>query len=211
MYDNHVPTIAGAMRSDPVVFARGVTFVVLTIQQMIVTIPDSVADVDAKGDQSVFLFGSKRVAFAYLQAHRDQLWQGVCNAEDTASAIRTLCAIPGLGIVKSAFVCQLMGFDVGCLDTRNIQREGRNPLAYRSRKGRPGYMVKKTLAYVADTAGKAREYWDVWCADAARAYKRTSEDISAIHLDCIVPASRSFAPIAVPCCGTPEIIDDCPF
>ena len=211
MYDNHVPTIASAMRSDPVIFARGVTFVVLTIQRMIVTIPADMADVDAKGDQSVYLFGHKADAFRYLQAHRDQLWQDVCSAKDTASAIRTLCAIPGLGIVKSAFVCQLLGFDVGCLDTRNIQREGRNPLAYKSRKERPGHMVKKTLAYVTDTAGKAREYWDIWCADVAHAYKRTAEDISAIHLDCIVPAGRIFSPIAVPCCGTPEIIDECPF
>lgn len=214
MYDQHVPVIAAGMRSDPEIFARGVTFVVLTIQQMIITVPESVADVDAKGDQSAFLFGHKADAFRYVQAHKVQLWQDVCNATDTADAIRALCKVPGLGIVKSAFVCQLMGFDVACLDTRNIQREGRNPNQYRSRgeaHKTTRAFGRKILDYVRDTGGRAREYWDIWCEDVADAYKRTAEDISRIHLDCIVPRGVSFAPIAVPCFGTPEKFDDIPF
>lgn len=212
MYAEHVPTIAAAMRNDADVFARGCTFVVLTIQQMIVTVPEAVADVDANGLQSRFLFGHKRDAFAYIQEHKAELLRDVLACgDDTASAIRVLMHIPGLGIVKSAFVLQLMGFDIACLDTRNIQREGRNPNAYRSMKKSRVFWTKRVAAYVADTGGRAREYWDLWCQDVATAYKRTADAISRIHLDCIVPAGMIVDPICVPCAGTPDVLTEIPW
>jgi hypothetical protein len=207
MYGNHVPTICAAMRDNPDTFARGVTFVVLTIRQMITVVPDQMAEVDAEGDYARALFGHKRDAYRYLQAHKCELWRDMLAARDTAEAIQVMCRVPGLAIVKSAFVCQLMGFDVACLDSRNIDREGRDPEAYNLHGKKTGArFVAKVAEYVNETAGRARNLWNAWCEDAAEVYGRTAEAISAIHLDCIVPPAirATVAPMCVPMLGTPD-------
>lgn len=94
--------------------------------------------------------------------------------------------VPGLGIVKSAFVLQLMGFDVACLDSRNIKREGRNPRAFRTDGNDPHMLRPKVARYLDETYGKAETYWDAWCRDVAEAYHLTPEAVSELHLS-IVP------------------------
>lgn len=212
MYDTHVPVICAAMRADPDTFKRGLRFVVLTIRQMIVRVPDQVREVDQEGVYAASLFGSKRDAYRHIEAHGDALWAEVCAAENAPDAMLVISTIPGLGIVKSAFVCQMMGFDVACLDSRNIRREGLPERAYRSdgeaRKRRPAF-ARKARRYAAETQGRARELWDTWCTEVGTTYGRTPEAISALHLDCVVPKNKRDIPIRpTPYLGT---FEDIPF
>jgi hypothetical protein len=100
-----------------------------------------------------------------------------------------LCRVPGLGIVKAGFALQLMGYDVACLDTRNIKREGRNPRAFRSdgeaRKAGPAFK-KKIARYLSEVEGRAQEYWDAWCQDVASDIGITAAEVSGLHL-AIIP------------------------
>lgn len=199
MYQNHVPYIAGAMQADPNAFARGAIFAILSIQQQLVTVPKACADVERNADQSRFLFGHKAGAYRYITAHKAQLHASVCAAQSPEETIVELCKVPGLGIVKAAFIAQLMGHDVACLDTRNIQRDGLNPRAFRSdgeKRKTTRAFVRKITRYVRDTQGRAQELWDTWCIDVATSYGLTPMLISKIHLDCIV--RESVTPIAVP-------------
>ncbi len=180
------------MRNDFTVFQRGVLFVVCSIRQKIINVPEQLASLYETGsEEDNPLFGHKRESYAFIMhEERARPLYNVMRANyDSELAILTMSRVPGLGIVKSAFVAQLMGYDVACLDSRNISRDGRNARAYRAdgeaRKTMPSYR-RKVARYVADVGGKAKDYWDAWCCDVAPRYKRTAEEISALHL-AIVP------------------------
>jgi hypothetical protein len=142
-----------------------------------------------EGVDSKYLLGHKRDAYAYLETHHVELWNTVRSAESVREAILALLHVPGLGIVKSAFICQLAGFNVACLDSRNNKRLGLNADRYRTRGGKSKQgkaVAKKVDAYIAETGGRAREFWDTWCADVAGFWGSTPHEISAIHLAILV-------------------------
>lgn len=198
MYSVHVPIINAAMRTSPDVFARGVMFAILSARVQFGRVPAAVKELDARGAQASCLWGFKRGAYDYLQTHKQELWLSVCAEPDTTNALALLTAIPGLGIVKGAFVLQMLGHDVACLDVRNVQREGLKPREWRTdgKKTGRGYL-KKVSRYVAQTSGRARELWDTWCAEVGPDYGMTALECSALHLRLIVPRSlRNLAPIA---------------
>lgn len=192
MYHNHVPVIAAAMREDHHAFARGILFAVLSMRQPFDTTPDQLASVTAGDDWNLdhaYLFGFKRDAARYVTEHAATIWRDVLDTPAIADQIRVLCRIPGMGIVKSGFVLQLMGYDIGCLDTRNVKRAGLNPRAYRTDgvKGKAGAaFVRKVDRYVAEVGGRAEELWNVWCEDVAVTYEKTAHQISAMHM-AVVP------------------------
>lgn len=196
MYKDHcLGTIAPAMRADIGVFQRGIMFAVCSIRQPTIGVPDQIAILfDGVQDENP-LFGHKFKAWAYINdaSNIATLWNACLDAyhdggrKGTRAAIMSLLHIPGLGIVKAAFIAQLMGFNVACLDARNVARDGRDPRAFRTDGKAPAKLGRKLDAYLKETYGKARKYWDAWCRDVAAAYDRTPEQISELHL-VIVPS-----------------------
>lgn len=187
MYATHNPQIAAAMRADVNVFKRGALFAILSIRQPFTRVPEQLGAV-LDGDLS-HLFGFKAQAWGYIQDNACELWNGIKGAHDNAERLAIVCQVPGLGVVKGAFVLQLMGYDVACLDARNIAREGRNPRAYRSdgEKGKAGKAwARKIAAYLAEVEGRAEFYWDAWCHDVAQVYDLAPFVVSEMHLS-IVP------------------------
>lgn len=189
MYADHVPIIADAMRETPEGFKRGVLFVLLSIRQPIITVRSQLDEVDEQRASAPCLLGFKREAYRQLELEGRAIWEDLRDEYDARAVILRLLDVHGLGIVKAAFVAQLMGCDVACLDSRNVAREGRSRRAYRLDKGRvSAAKVARLLdAYLADVGGRAQEYWDAWCIDAGEAYGLSGDEISALHLD-IVPA-----------------------
>src|SRR5665213_1268982 len=189
MYDNHVPVISAAMRASPDTFARGCMFAILSARVQFHRVPGDLLDLDRDKHECRALWSWKGAAYAYIEANKAQLWRDTLAEIDPAKAILVLTRVPGLGLVKAAFVLQLAGYDVACLDVRNIVTDKRNPRAYRSdgeaRKGLPSF-ARKAARYVADTEGRARFYWDRWCHEVAASYGMTPEECSALHLS-IVP------------------------
>jgi hypothetical protein len=205
MYAEHVPIIAAGMRDNHITFVRGALFAVLSARVPFQRVPELLADVDRNGSQAQSLFAWKWDAYAHLTEHGEQLWGSLCRSTDIADALWSVTRVPGVGIVKGAFILQLMGFDVACLDTRNIKREGRNPRAYRSDgeagKATPAFRAKIDR-YIADCGGRAQEYWDTWCNDLGQQYGTSGEDISRRHLTAIIPRRETqtrFILTAEPC------------
>jgi hypothetical protein len=190
MYASHVPVISWAMRTYPKIFMRGCMFAILSARVPFNRVPDQMLDLKAKGDKSPCLWGWKFDAFAYLSEHYARLSMNVCATDDAGEAIGHLCTVPGLGIVKAAFVAQMLGHDVACLDVRNIEREGLPPRAWRSdggaRKTTKAF-ERKIARYVEQTSGRAQELWDTWCNEVGHDYGFTGEQISRMHVDAIVP------------------------
>jgi hypothetical protein len=201
MYAEHVPIIAAAMRQEHSVFCRGVMFAALSARVQFPRVPDQCKELQMRGADASCLWGWKFDAFAYLQDHKNELYGQVATALDPARALWDITRIPGMGIVKGAFVLQLLGHDVACLDVRSIIREGREPRAYRSdgedRKRAPAF-CRKIDRYLADVSGKAQHYWDTWCKDVAADYNSTPNRISELHLTSIVPRAYRHLTMAVP-------------
>lgn len=189
MYRQHNPQIARAMRADLHAFERGFWFVLASIRQQFPRVPEQLEEIAREGDQASCLFNFKRKAFLYMRVHAADLHSRILAARTNARRLEIACEVPGLGIVKAAFLLQLMGYNVACLDSRNIKREGRDPRVYRT-DGKPAHKLRKKIAqYVVDTGGRAREYWDAWCKDVASTYDMEPYEVSALHL-AIIPRTE---------------------
>ena len=211
MYDADVPVLAAGLRADPETFARAVQFAILSIQQQFITLPVSMADVASKGDTSRYLFGGKRDAYRHLQADKAKLWEDVCALDDTRDALVRMAQSPGFGLVKGAFVLQMLGHDLGCYDTRNLKREGRPDDEWNLHGRKSGRSFdRKVDAYLRDAGGRARELWDTWCAEVGPVYGRTPGVISRMHRDLILPPGYE-PPLPLPNVPLPFFGDDIPW
>jgi hypothetical protein len=190
MYAEHVPIIAAAMRSDLRVFKRGVMFALLSARTQFNRVPAQCKELEQRGAEAACLWGWKFDAYAYVEENAIQLQHDVSNAGNVGKGLWSITRIPGMGIVKGAFVLQMLGYPTACLDTRNIQREGRNPRAYRgegARKNLPSF-IRTIDRYIDDTYGRAEYYWDTWCNEVGPDYGMTGEQISKLHMTTIVPS-----------------------
>jgi hypothetical protein len=188
MYLDHVPKIAAAMRADYECFERGVMFAVLSARVQFYRMPEQCAELEAKGADAFCLFAWKYRAYVELRETGRPIWERMCATADPVEALQAVTGLYGLGLVKGAFVCQLMGFDIACLDARNVKRESLDRRAWRT-DGRK-VSRKKCARYVEHTLGRARELWDTWCSEVGPDYGMTAEGCSKMHLDLIVRSKR---------------------
>ncbi len=208
MYSEDMPPIRDAMRADMEVFRRGVMFAVLSMRQKIILIPDQMGalfEPDEDNNENP-LFGHKWQSWEYISNNSRcaSLWAKIkaqCpphgnypSSVQTRHALLDLLQIPGLGIVKAAFVLQLMGFNIACLDGRNAARLGWNERAFETSaaiKARPVTLFRLVNSYLDNFYGEASEFWNAWCEDVAATYGRTPDEISRLHL-AIIP--HNFVP-----------------
>jgi hypothetical protein len=196
MYMRDNPIIARHMLSHPDNFADGVNFVFTTIQQPLASTPNQMQDIRINGADSKYLFGSKRDGYMFVQDNKEWLHRKMCEfveTGDTIAALDMLTSIPCLGIVKAAFVAQLCGMEVACIDSHNCDRLGLARTALRLAKSvKPATKLKKIADYVAlcKRTGGSQYWWDTWCEYVAgnRANKNlaTGDAVSALHVTAIM-------------------------
>ena len=196
MYERDNPIIARHMLAHPDNFANGVTFVFTTIQQPLASTVTQMQDIRSNGADSKYLFGSKREGYLYVQKHKKRLHKQMCECVkngDTESALDLLTDVPCLGIVKAAFVAQLCGMDVACIDSHNCDRLGLSRSALKFSKGiKHDLKLKKIADYVQLTidTGGSQYWWDTWCAYVAgnRANKAldTAQKVSKYHVTAVM-------------------------
>jgi hypothetical protein len=192
MYDRDMPIMRAHALASTDGFTDVVAFVLCTIQQPLRSVANQMADIRANGAESKYLFGSKRAGYAYALDHAAELLSAVRGAHDAAEAVDALTAIPGLGIVKAAFVAQICGFEVACLDTHNLRRLGMAEASLKLAKSvKPETRRRKIADYVALCArtGGARHWWDSWCefvaGNRANRTLATADAVSAFHVACL--------------------------
>tara|TARA_R110000822_G_scaffold55096_5_gene140395 strand:- start:1028 stop:1552 length:525 start_codon:yes stop_codon:yes gene_type:complete len=165
---------------------RAMLFAVLSIQQPIIAIPGQLEEYEERGADSAGIWGHKLEAAAWIEDNYKRIWSLARSADTTpAELIWAIIEAPGIGIVKGAFIAQLAGFDVACLDSQNAKRLELDVNAFRTRGGankRSAACLRRLLQYVSETSGTARTMWDDWCAYVAPIHKRTAFEISALHL-----------------------------
>lgn len=192
MYREHVPLIREHCLASPDGLHNCLTFVLSTIQQGLSSVPMIMDDIDKYGNDSAFLFGSKRTGYQYITDNSDSLYNQACELFDPVQAVSLFYQIPGIGAVKAGFCAQLLGINTGCIDSHNLKLLGIPANQVNVVKSlKPATIRKKLHDYVDLTleCGGAETLWNSWCEHVAgnQANKSllTGEAVSELHLTCI--------------------------
>lgn len=196
MYNRDAKKIAKFALKNPDNLVRVATFVLTTIQAGLATTHNQMLDIDKHGADSKYLWNNKRDGYLYLQEHKQVLYGAIkeaVKANDAVGAIDVLTNVPSLGIVKAAFVVQMCGLDVACIDSHNCDRLGLPRTALRFNKNvKPDVKRKKIADYVTFTrkTGGSEYWWDTWCNYVAgnRANKSldTGDKVSKFHVTAVM-------------------------
>ena len=176
-----------------------VLFVLTTIQAGLSTCKGQIDDVNTLGAQSRFLWGKKGDGLEYAKAHDGFLYgkikhieqtYGLDSVEGCVEAIELFLNVPNLGMVKAAFVAQMFGFNVACIDSHNLKRLGLNANAVKLGKVKPATRRAKIADYVKMTQIQGSAFWwNSWCDYVAGNRANKSLDngdiVSRYHVECV--------------------------
>ncbi len=146
---------------------RMLQFVLGTIQQQLETVPAILESFAIDGSNSKYAFGSKRHGLDYIATHKVALFELATKHKTSAeNLLAVFLQVPGLGLVKAGFACQMFAGLVGCLDTHNITLYGvpLSSLRY-NKKAHVKTQTKKIANYVAlcESLGGCAWLWSRWC------------------------------------------------
>jgi hypothetical protein len=195
VYARDMPVMRAHALASPQGLTDIIGFVLSTIKQPLQSVKAQMIELRAHGAASKYLFGSKRAGYAYALEHAEVLFAAITKAvdvKDTIGAIDVLSNIPGLGIVKAAFIAQIVGLEASCLDGHNLKRLGLSETAFKLAKSvKPETKRAKIRAYLelCCKTGGAEYWWNTWCEYVAgnKGNKRlTNADlVSAYHAYCL--------------------------
>lgn len=192
-FEAHCLPVAEAARRDARVLQDVATLVLLSIQQPWQGMPAQFAHVRAHGAESVYLFGAKRLGYAYVGAYSESLRQAAIEAHaenDLDALIMRYLDVPNLGLAKASFLAQMTMGDGACLDVHNLRHLGLSETAMRlSKKLTDKSKLAKVSAYNSAwrPAGDSAHWWDSWCDYLATRTGRygnrfnTGFEVSAVH------------------------------
>ena len=208
MYNRDCSAIAQHACASPDGLVDVIEFTLCSIQAGLSTIKMQRKDIAANGLDSIYLWGAKRDGLAYARENKAYLWSklmsiredGLSDASAIADALLLLMKVPCLGLVKAAFVAQMLGFDVACLDSHNLRRKGINLNRVKvGAKLSKELKRKKVLDYIQlcnDTNDAVQGescseyYWNSWCdyvaGNKANKLLDTADVVSKYHYDAIV-------------------------
>jgi len=159
MYKRDNKKIAQFILKNPDNTVIGIGFVIGTIQNALYKMRPFMDGLAHDGADSIHM-SMKRKGYLYAIEHKHVLHEALKAAvkhNDPVGAIDVLTNVPMLGIVKAAFVAQLVGLDVACLDSHNLNRLGLKETAFKLNKNvtRETKLskIKKYVSYTQETGG----------------------------------------------------------
>lgn len=201
MYNRDAAKIAEHALASPEGLADVIEFTLCTIRQPLQQMVAQRTDIALKGAASRFLFGHKRDGWSYTQENKGYLWRVMHdilkrpdNADRKADLIQHFMQVPGLGMVKAAFVVQMIGGGTACIDSHNLNALGLPDSAVKvNPKLKPETIRAKVLAYVqmCDDTGGTEYWWNRWCdyvAGRRGSPLKTGDQVSAYHVDAVLMA-----------------------
>lgn len=200
MFNTHNPIIGEWARRNPDNMATVFMFVTATIQQPIEQVPAILKDYREKGAKSAYAWGWKGEAIEHYQENREAIYgdlmaiyEGVkCPKGLEVALLAYLANLPGLGLVKGAFVAQLAFGVGGCMDSHNMKRFGVKAARFSASAFKalrsPNAKVARVQEYCALVAkvGGGAGLWDSWCDYVAGLRPKVFADgfaVSQLHVD----------------------------
>lgn len=146
----------------------------LSIKQPWHTVGKQMLDVEESDGTSVYLWGNKRKTYNWLYADRlnaGKLYRDALTYKDDPEALmHVFLRIPGIGLAKAGFCCQLFAGSVGCIDTVNVERLGITAFRF-NKNAKEGTKARKVQEYVAFCDKRRSEaLWNLWCRQIAVTY-----------------------------------------
>jgi hypothetical protein len=181
-----------------------IRFTLLSIQQPLSSCDSMISDVESVGLGSRFLNAgnhvTKRDGLTYAIAHKKQLFRdlkayaqnGLDDVENISNALYCVYQIPHIGMVKAGFILQMLGFDVACIDSHNLERLGWKQSQVSLAKGlKYETKIKKIRAYISMTQEKGTAYWwNSWChyvaGNIGNRKLTTGQQVSQFHVRCVI-------------------------
>lgn len=168
-----------------------VMMVVLSIQQPWHAVGVQMRDYKALGADSRFVWGNKRKTFDWLQEHKEALYRDAMDSKTDSELMQAFLQVPGLGLAKAGFCCQLFAGRVGCIDVHNLRRLNIAPsVLTMDKKTKPETQRKKIDAYISACKSRRTSWlWDSWCKLIAKKDPKRwvdGEHVSAVHYDYLV-------------------------
>lgn len=170
-----------------------VMMVVLSIQQPWHAVGVQMRDYKALGADSRFVWGNKRKTFDWLQEHKEALYRDAMDAKSDNELMQAFLQVPGLGLAKAGFCCQLFAGRVGCIDVHNLRRLNISASVLSlDKKCQPDTKRKKIDAYISACKSRRTSWlWDSWCKLIAKKDPKRWVDgdhVSAVHYDYLINA-----------------------
>jgi hypothetical protein len=194
MYDIHAVNIKKFSKESPENLADVILMVVLSIQQDWKSVGKQIQDVKEHGAESRFLWGNKAKTYKYLAARKNFLFSqflAVINSNKTdgdkaLSLMKIFLQVPGLGLVKAGFCCQLTAGLVGCIDLHNIRLYGisENHLKISMKVKNKELIRQKINNYVSICHNIGTEkLWNNWCEHLStkNSFWRDGFHVSEVH------------------------------
>ena len=193
-FDKHNPLINKYAQKSWRNMVDMIMMVVLSIQHPWHSVGMQMHDYRDKGAGSRFVWGNKRSTLIWLAANGEQLYYEALECLEFTGKKRSIALmnvflqVPGLGLAKSGFCCQLFAGCVGCIDVHNLRRLSIPVTVLKLNKNASAVTKQKRIETYVDACSqrRCRWLWNSWCNLIAKKQPerwRDGEHVSLVHYE----------------------------
>jgi hypothetical protein len=191
MYKEDIVPIQKHAVSSPSGLYDVIEFVVCTIRRPLSLVGKTRDKIHTLGIQNAGLLSTHTSGLLWAKAFQDQLYIKAVREQLTiAETMKVFMRVKGIGLAKSAFCCQLLGLDVGCLDTWNYKALGMKEMTINKSAGEKHWNNAIGRYLEVSNTRSSEVWWNGWCKTVSgnRNNKSlpTAEAVSNFHVGAII-------------------------
>tara|TARA_R110000824_G_scaffold167194_4_gene344053 strand:- start:4644 stop:5246 length:603 start_codon:yes stop_codon:yes gene_type:complete len=191
LFKLHNPLINIILKESPDNLRKGVEMVSLSIKRPWKFVGVQIKEYKSQGFKAKCIKGPKEKTMNYLSINKHSLYREAMNSLKYTGRRRKVemmlafLDVPGIGLVKAGFCCQLFDGVVGCIDSHNVKMYNVSPnlLSY-DKDASLATRIKKINIYLDLCQSKRSDrLWNKWCRNLAKQDKRfkDAEEVSELH------------------------------
>ena len=127
LFKLHNPIVNSYMQKSADNTADGVLMASLSMRRPWITVGTQMKEYKSHGLRAKAIWGNKRATAKWVRRNKNKLFENVTaslNFTGRRRKVQMMLAfldVPGIGLAKAGFCCQLFAGIVGCIDTHNIR------------------------------------------------------------------------------------------
>lgn len=139
---------------------------------------------DDRSAMAAAMSGAKLKAVRNVWAQRHEIYAQYESMSAEAFWHYAIDSVGGLGMVKAAFVVQMLYNEMGCIDAHNVRMMGYDVtlLTGKSKVRRRNYLSLQSVK-------SSQAWWDDWCHFVANRYSKqftSGEEVSRLHITAVL-------------------------
>ena len=159
-------------------FASTITFAIVSANKSFYKLPSVLSSINTERPH---LSKTQLSGIEFINQNSKELLEQIKTTYSLYGLMSRYTRIPGLGLIKAGFVCQLIHGQIGCIDVHNARLYGvKTPSRY-TPKGIRDYIA------VCHAIGSSEFLWNTWCEHLATNSKHfdTADQVSKFHISTI--------------------------